>query len=126
MNIRLTRIYAVLIGALAILGLSVNGHLFQLMNADIALDVLRVIVAGYLVYVGFIAHNERMASTALTIVGALYIVMGLAGLFSPTLGGLLPSGLTGFDIAFHLITGFIATGAAMRYADRSTHHMSHA
>jgi uncharacterized membrane protein len=125
MNVRLTKFYAVLIGALALLGLFVSGHLFQLMNTDILIDVLRVALAGYLVYVGFIVHNERMAATALTVVGALYIVMGLAGLFSPTLGGLLPSGLTGFDIGFHLLTGLLAAGAAMRYAD-STHHMSHA
>jgi hypothetical protein len=125
MNVQLAKIYAVLVGALALLGLFVSGHLFQLMNSDILIDVLRVALAGFLVYVGFIARNERMAATALTVVGALYIVMALGGLFSPTLGGLLPSGLTGFDIAFHLVTGLVAAGAAMRHAD-NRHNMSHA
>jgi len=124
MNIQLSRIYAVLIGALAIVGLFVSGHLFQLMNTDIVIDILRVVLAAYLVYVAFIARSERMATTALMIVGALYVVMGLSGLFNSTLGGLLPSGLTGFDIAFHLVTGIVAIGAAMRHADST--HMSHA
>ncbi len=124
MNVQLSRIYGVLIGALAIVGLFVSGHLFQLMNTDIVIDVLRVVLAAYLIYVGFVTRSERTATTALAVVGALYIVMGLSGLFNSTLGGLLPSGLTGFDIAFHLVTGIIAVGAAMRHADSA--HMSHA
>lgn len=123
-NLQLSRMYAVLIGTLAVLGLFVSGHLFQILNTDMFIDVLRVVLAGYLIYVGFIARSEQMATTALMIVGALYVVMAVVGLFNSTLGGLLPSGLTGFDIAFHLVTGIAALGAAMRHADNK--HMSHA
>jgi uncharacterized membrane protein len=126
MNLQLTRIYAVLIGALAIIGLFVNGHLFGFMNSDIALDLLRVVLAAYLIYVGFVAKSETMATNALLGVGALYIVMGIAGLFSPTLGGILPSGLTGFDVAFHLITGAVAAVAGMRRDHANHGTMAHA
>lgn len=115
MNIQLTRMYAILIGTLGIVGLFVSGHLLELMNVDIALDVLRILLTGYLVYVGFIAKSDRQANFALNIVGALYIGMALLGLISPTVGGLLPSGLTGFDVVFHLLTGGLALYAGMHH-----------
>jgi hypothetical protein len=122
MNITLTRMYAILIGALGIIGLFVSGHLFQIMNTDIAIDVLRIVLAAYLVYVGFMAKSDKMANTALMIVGGLYVVMALVGLFSSTLGGILPSGLTGFDIVFHLATGLLAAGVAMRKTQNTHAH----
>lgn len=108
MNIQITKLYAALVGALGVAGLLTNGHLFELMNVDAALDGLRILLAGFLAYAGLIAKSEGLANLGLNIVGALYIGMAMIGLLSPTLGGLLPSGLTGFDIAFHLITGGLA------------------
>ena len=124
MNIRLTRLYGVVIGALAILGLFVSGHLFQIINTDIIMDFVRVVLAAYLLYVGVGVRSEDSATTALTVVGIVYVVIGLAGLFNPTLGGLLPTGLTGFDVISHLLAGLFAVGAAMRHVDRM--HASHA
>ena len=112
MNVQLARIYGVLIGALGIMGLFVGGHLFQFMNADSFLDLLRIVLAGILLYVGFSAVPDHVVNTALVGVGILYIGMGLAGLLASTIGGLLPSGLTGFDIAFHLTTGLLALAGA--------------
>jgi hypothetical protein len=107
-----TQLYAMLIAALAIAGLFTSGHLFNLMNVDIALDLLRVVLAATLIYVSFVAKNEHYSNMALLTVGLLYIGMGVIGVLSPTIGGLLPSGLTGFDIAFHLITGIAATAVS--------------
>src|SRR4051812_22466072 len=91
---RVTQVYAVLIGALAVAGLFVSGQLLNLMNVDLALDLVRVVLAAGLVYAGFIAKDERVAQSALLFVGLLYISMGLLGLATPTFGGVLPSGLT--------------------------------
>jgi hypothetical protein len=39
--------------------------------------------------------------------------MGLMGLIDSELFGLLPTGLTGFDIVFHVASGFLALYAGM-------------
>lgn len=109
---RVTQVYAVLVGGLAVLGLFSEGHLFGLMNVDMMLDILRIVLAAGLVYAGFVAKDDKVPTTALMIVGVLYLGMGLLGVVSPTLGGMLPSGLTGFDVAFHLATGIAAVGVA--------------
>jgi hypothetical protein len=49
-------------------------------------------------------------------VGVLYIGMGFMGLLSSTIWGLLPNGLTGFDILFHLVAGIVAVLAGMKSA----------
>jgi hypothetical protein len=112
MTMQLTRLYTVLIAGLAVLGLFASGHLFELLNSDIAIDIFRVALAAYLMYVSFVAKSEGMAHVALYVVGFTYVGIALAGLISPTVGGLLPTGLTGFDIAFHLASGALAIGAA--------------
>jgi hypothetical protein len=121
MNTQLARMYGVLIGTLGVLGLFTTGHLFGLTNSDMALDLLRIVLAGILLYAGYAAATTRVAETALLGVGVLYVVMGLIGLMNPTLGGLLPSGLTGFDVAFHLITGGLAIFGARHHAATTPH-----
>lgn len=121
MNVQLAKIYGVLIGALGIMGLFTNGHLFQIMNADIALDILRIVLAAILLYAVFAARSDRVINTALLGVGVLYVGMGIIGLFAPTIGGLLPSGLTGFDIAFHLLTGAVAIVGANHRSEGVAH-----
>jgi len=111
MNLQLVRMYGILIGGLALIGLFINGHLFEIMNTDIALDLIRVALAVYLLSVGFVQKDHGSVTMALSLVGLLYVGMGVSGLFSSTLGGLLPAGLTGFDIAFHLATGGLALAA---------------
>lgn len=123
MHKRLAITYGWLIGALGILGLFASGHLFALTNSDIALDLLRLILAGALLYVGY-RNSEGASRAVLGVVGALYIGMALIGTANPTLGGLLPSGLTGFDIAFHLITGALA-GIAALMTHGSRHSAAH-
>ncbi len=114
MKLQLVRIYAVVVAGLAIAGLAVNGHLLGLMNADIALDLVRVVLATYLVYVGFFAKSEGLINSALVMTGALYLGVAVIGLASPTIAGLLPSGLTGFDAAFHFLFGAIAAYAGVQ------------
>ena len=113
MNLQLTRMYAMLIGGLAVIGIFVHGHLLEIMNTDIALDVIRIALAVYLLNVGFVQKSAEAANMALSLVGVLYVGMGVLGLITPTLGGLLPAGLTGFDIVFHIATGALALGAAI-------------
>lgn len=109
------RMYAVLIALLAIGGFFIkDGHLFGLMNADTALDWLRVLLAVFLLYVGFKAVDAGLVRGSLIFVGVLYVGMALLGLVDSTLWGLLPNGLTGFDVGFHLVTGAAALMVGMQ------------
>ena len=118
MQKRTVQFYSILVGGLAVAGLFVSGHLLDLMNVDMALDAFRVVLAASLVYVGFMMNSERAERAILMVVAALYVGMGIVGLISPTIGGLLPSGLTGFDVAFHLVTGVLAGAVgAMKQKD---------
>lgn len=113
MKQRVTQLYAIIVGTLAVLGLFTGGHLLDIMNVDGALDATRIVLALGLIYAGFIDRSERTIQTMLTVVGVLYIGLGILGLIDPNVVGLLPSGLTGFDIAFHLLTGAVALWVAV-------------
>ena len=100
------RVLGIVVALLAIAGFFVEGELLVgLMNVDITLDVLRVIIAAALLYVGFGRASAGAVRVTIIVVGALYVVMGLVAFADPTLFGLLPTGLTGFDIGFHLVVG---------------------
>jgi hypothetical protein len=109
---------------LGIAGLMVgSSHLLNLMNADMALDVTRLILAGILLYLGFRTNNYGAMRSVLTLIGVLYIGLAVIGLVSPTVGGLLPGGLTGFDIGAHLALGVIAlVAAAAHHAPQASAH----
>jgi hypothetical protein len=113
------RIYGLVIGALGIVGLFVSGHLFEIMNVDLLLDVVRIILAVGLLYAGMQTKEEHNANLALSIVGVLYIALGIVGLISSTVFGLLPAGLTGFDIIFHLATGALAVWIGLRHGSHT-------
>jgi hypothetical protein len=100
------RVLGIVVALLALAGFFVEGdHLFGLMNVDITLDVLRVVIAVALLYVGFGRASASAVRTVIIIVGAMYVVMGLLTFADDTLFGILPTGFTGFDIGFHLIVG---------------------
>jgi hypothetical protein len=102
----IARILGIVVAVLAIAGFFVEGdHLLGIMNVDIVLDVLRVLIAVALLIVGFGRVPIGAVRAVLIVVGAMYVLMGLLAFFDPTLFGMLPTGFTGFDIAFHLIVG---------------------
>jgi hypothetical protein len=112
-----TKVYGVLIGLLAIGGFFIkDGHLLGLMNADTALDWLRVVLALLLLYIGFKPGSASAIRGILVFTGVLYVGMALLGLIDSKLWGLLPNGLTGFDIVFHLITGVAALAIGLKKA----------
>ncbi len=115
------RVYGVLIALLAVMGLFVGegSHMLGIMNADMTLDILRIALAAYLLYAGFVAKEGPVVRSALWTVGILYIGMGVLGLIDPKLWGMLPTGLTTFDVGFHLVTGLLAIAIA---AKKETEH----
>lgn len=110
---RLARIYGILLVILVIAGLSMErGHFLKLMNVNITLDILRIALAILLLYAGFRSRNASFVRSVISATGILYIGIGLLGLINGTLWGLLPDGLTFFDVLFHLGLGVIALRAA--------------
>ncbi|HWM34594.1 MAG TPA: hypothetical protein VNR36_10195 [Pseudolysinimonas sp.] len=110
----IARVLGIVVGLLAIIGLFVEGdHLLGIMNVDIALDVLRIVIAAALLYVGFARVPLAAVRTVLIVVGAMYVLMGLLAFADRTLFGLLPTGFTGFDIGFHLVVGAGAVVVAL-------------
>jgi hypothetical protein len=113
--LRLTaRVLGILVGVLALAGFFVEGeHLLGIMNVDIVLDVLRVIIAAALLYVGFANTSASALRAVIIVVGVMYVLMGVLAIFDPSLFGLLPTGFTGFDIGFHIIVGIAALALAL-------------
>lgn len=117
MQIKVAKMYGWLIAALGILGLFVtDGHLFKCMNADLALDITRLVLAAILLYAVY-AKKADLARNGLWLTGLLYVGLGIAGLFDAELWGILPNGLTGFDIVFHLVAGAFALATTRKPAD---------
>lgn len=121
MQKRLVQILAVLVTALAVGGFMVeDDHLLGLTNADMAMDITRLSLAAILLFVGFGKSSASTVRGALVLFGMLYVGLAVLGLLDSELWGLLPTGLTGFDIVFHLAAGIVALGAAfMNNSDRS-------
>jgi hypothetical protein len=118
----LAQILGIALLAFIVLGLFAGDtQLLRLMNTDIALDLIRIPVAAALLYAGFMTEDDSQINAIVLTVGVLYIGMGLLGIISPTYFGLLPSGLTGFDIAFHLVTGALGVAAGLMH---ERHHPS--
>lgn len=125
------RVLGVIVGLLAIVGFFIEGtHMVGLMNVDIALDVVRLLLAAALLYVGFGPVSDTATRAVVGGVGGLYVLMGLFALADATLFGMLPTGLTSFDIGCHLVVGFAAlvlafVPAPKQESDRP-HRTSHA
>lgn len=120
MSRRFAQIVGAVLAVLGVVGLIVGeGQLWGLFNIDLGMDLLRLAFAGALLYAGFGTDNAGITRTVLT-VGVLYIGMGLLAIASPQMFGLLPSGLTGFDIAYHLVVGALGI-VATRTSEQGAH-----
>jgi hypothetical membrane protein len=108
------RVLGIVVALLAVVGLFVEGeHLLAIMNVDIALDIVRIVLAVALLYVGFGKASDGAVRAVLAVVGALYVIMGLVAFADPEMFGLLPTGFTGFDIGFHLVVGLGSLAVAL-------------
>jgi|GEM_PF-1811035 len=103
------QVLGVVVGLLALVGLFIEGELLLgIMNVDVALDILRAVLAVALIAVGFSTVPTSARQTVILVTGVLYVGLGLVAFADRTVFGLLPTGLTGFDIGFHLVVGIAA------------------
>lgn len=78
-------------------------QLFNLMNVDTNHSIIRTPTSLLLL----LGSRSKLKTTRaiLTGVSTLYFAIGVTGLFDKRLKGILPSGLTRFDIIYHFLTG---------------------
>ena len=112
------RIVGIVVALLAIVGLFIEGELFLgVMNVDITLDIVRVVLAVALLVVGFARVPRSAVNTVLALFGASYLLLAILGMVDEEVFGLLPTGLTGFDIGFHLVVGIAAIAVIFTPSD---------
>jgi hypothetical protein len=119
-NRRLAQILGFIIGTFGVAGLFTKGYLWEITNSDLTTDIFRIMVAATLLYVGFAPVYEATVASALRRIGVTYLAIGVAGIILPTLLGLMPSGLTRFDVFHYLIFGAIAAWAGKPTTARET------
>ncbi|MBA3431383.1 MAG: DUF4383 domain-containing protein [Actinobacteria bacterium] len=108
------RMYAKVVGVIVLLvgvvGLVVGDPedgLLGLFNVDLAEDIVHLATGGLLAYVGFSGTNEAV-KTVVTVLGVVYLLVGLIGFFSPELFGLIPNEYNVADNILHLALGALA------------------
>ena len=83
-------------------------HFLKLMNVDKTHSMIRIPLAMALLSGSLPVTKMKITREILLGTGIFYIVMGTAGLADKRVAGLLPSGLTKFDIVYHYATGAAA------------------
>lgn len=81
--------------------------LLGILNVDIVEDIIHLATGGLLAYVGFKGTNE-MVKTVVTVLGVVYLIVGVLGFFLPELFGLIPHEYSIFDNILHLALGGLA------------------
>ena len=78
-----------------------------LFNIDIVEDIVHLATGGLLTYVGFKGTNE-MVKSVVTLLGVIYLLVGILGFFIPELFGLIPHEYGLPDNILHLTLGALA------------------
>jgi hypothetical protein len=80
-------------------------HLADMVNIDLAVDLLHLITGVLLAWVGFGPSSARLRRRAVGGLGLAYLVVCSLGFIVPTLFGLVPAGFTLLDNLVHLAVG---------------------
>ncbi|CAQ01026.1 hypothetical protein ACR8AL_13385 [Clavibacter sepedonicus] len=89
---------AAVLGGHGFVGLFIEGsHMLGVLNVDFFVDVLYLLSAGVLLFVGTRQAPPGMIRATLVAFGGLYTLMGVLSLLDPELGGLTPTGFTIVD-----------------------------
>jgi hypothetical protein len=111
------RPYAQILGVVLILvglvGLALGNQVWRdILNVDIAEDIVHLITGGVFAYVGFGRTELSVTRTVVGLLGTIYLMVGVLGFASPTMFGLVPHGYTAFDNLLHLFLGGLSLAVA--------------
>ena len=109
--------YAKVLGAVllvvGLVGLVLGDQpLLGILNIDVFEDLVHLVTGGLLLYAGFGRRDAGLARVFVAALGAIYLVVGLAGFAAPMLFGLLPHGYGVFDNLLHLTVGVVSLAVA--------------
>jgi hypothetical protein len=111
------RPYAQILGVVLILvglvGLALGNQVWRdILNVDIAEDIVHLITGGVLAYVGFGPTELSVTRNVVGLLGIIYLMVGVLGFAAPTMFGLVPHGYTAFDNLLHLFLGGLSLAVA--------------
>ncbi|BDI23635.1 hypothetical protein [Herbiconiux sp. L3-i23] len=109
----------VIMGSHGLIGLFIEGQHMLIFNVDIALDVLYLVSAAILLFVGFVPVSALVVRGGSLLVAAALTLAGLLGMADDQLGGAAPTGLTLMDlvILFGLAAALVTGGVWPRAAE---------
>lgn len=100
--------FAYVLAIVGIIGLLAGEtQLFNFINIDITMDIVRLALAVVL-FASLYRWWNISVSAALTTLGVVYLLVGVMAAFSASLFGMAPHNLSGFDVAWHWIAGIVA------------------
>ncbi len=100
-------VVVLLVGVLGlILGDPEDGFL-GILTIDIVEDIIHLGTGGLLTYVGF-AGTNALVKSVVTLLGVVYLIVGVVGFFLPELLGLIPNEYSIYDNILHLTLGALA------------------
>ncbi len=112
------RRYAQLVGPtviiIGVIGLIVGEQsLLDVLNVDIAEDIIHLVTGGLLAYVGFARMDGGVVRAVVGGLGVVYLLVGLVSFAEPNPLGLFPSEYSTLDNLIHLALGVLGIGAAL-------------
>lgn len=106
-------ILGIVIIVIGVLGLVLGERsLFDLVNIDLAEDIVHLVTGSLLAYVGFGQRDNKLARTVVLGLGVVYLLTGIVGFIVPDLFGLLPHEYSAFDNLFHIALGLVNIAVA--------------
>ncbi len=80
-------------------------RLLGVLNIDLAEDLVHLATGGLMAYAGFKMRDSATVRSVVGGLGVVYLLVLVAGIISPTLFGLLPSGYSVVDHLIHAVLG---------------------
>jgi hypothetical protein len=105
--ITITKVIAVLVFLTGVLGLFLGDRsLAGAINIDLAEDITHLLTS-ILLWIAAAKWDTPPSRGIFWTLGIIYLIVGIAGFISPTLYGLLPSGLALGDNLIHIVVGLL-------------------
>ncbi len=85
-----------------------NESLFGVLNIDLSEDAIHLVTGAAMAAVGFFARDLRFVRAVVGGLGVVYLLVGIVGIFEPTMFGIIPHGYdTVLDNLIHLTLGVL-------------------
>jgi hypothetical protein len=119
------RRYAQIVGptvvVIGIVGLILGEQsLLDVLNIDIAEDIIHLVTGGLLTYVGFAKTDGSVVRAVVGALGVVYLLVGLVSFAEPNPLGLFPSEYSTLDNLIHLALGVLGIGASLLSGGKAT------